>query len=136
MSSIIRKMLGEHVKIKKNSNFIEVGSNMFPLFEMCSCMDFCRYNGWFKQIRWSQRRSEVHPGGNHPGYSHHLFCLYPSFWSEKVLLKLISQKISVISVVAVTFFLTWLWSDISFVVLFGACIEGVVLRDKYNYFLF
>lgn len=22
------------------------------------------------------------------------------------------------------------WSDISFVVLFGACIEGVVLRDK------
>lgn len=127
----------------------------------CKFNPFCvvhRYHGWIKPFWWSAWRSEVHSHRHHTGHHHNLHHLYPSCVNmhrappaghslTKQIKKMISSSYlewnlmshSITNTESICqrwcnvscFFLWPECSDMSSVVLFGACIEGAVLRDKY-----
>lgn len=82
---------------------------------------FLRDHGRLQPVGGFKRRSALDPHRNHPRHPHHLFSLYPF---------ITDLNFHALQALWVLSFLTAVHSDLSNVVLFGACIEGVVLRDK------
>lgn len=117
-----------------------------------------RHHGWLQPLRGPAGRAEVHSHRHHPGHRHHLCGLYPSglgsavgeapravaagqrlLWAGvwqgnwvplPVLLCGAGDRQGGCGGLCTSQALLDCPADISSVVLFGACIEGVVLRDK------
>lgn len=95
----------------------------------CSSFPLCdRNHGGIEPLWRSEGRAALHSHRHDPRHPHHLPRLYP-YKHTRVHMCIRShfhQSVFHISDVS------WTWgSDLSCVLLFGACVEGVVLRDKF-----
>lgn len=144
----------EGIRLQKDSTGARVpvryqapNSNMCPFLNgpglYLNCSSPYRDHGWVQPVWRPAGCPEVHPYRNHPGHCHHLCCLYPTqlggahpgcggniAGSMEVATFSGGSGWAMVGHHLARDSPSFSTLDISSVVLFGACIEGVVLRDK------
>lgn len=107
------------------------------IFYFCVCLSY-RYHGRLKSLRGSEGRPALYSHRNDSSHPHHLSCLYPLTHTHSHTCVAVRVNVFRPSRCCFRAIETFSWvrdADLSSVVLFGACVKGVLLRDKWAFFL-